>query len=310
MIVANEQAGSASRSLLDEVEDLCGELAGTVRHTRTAHAGHAREIAAEAGAEGVDVVVAVGGDGTSSEAAGGLLDSRRSLSRRPALLIVPAGTGNSFYREVWQDRPWQEAMRSALDVAEPHIRLVDMARIEETGETVLLGACSGLAAEALETAAAVNGCSGRDRYQEATAITLRTFAPHPSRITVDGEVIHEGSVVLANVGGGRYRAGRFLLLPRSVLDDGLLDVCVLTGRFENAQLMRLVQDGGRTGQIDSDTEWPGAVYGRGRRVEIERLDGKPLTFERDGELVRSGHPRYSLRVLPGALPLLSPLAVT
>jgi diacylglycerol kinase (ATP) len=173
-----------------------------------------------------------------------------------------------------------------------------MARVEETRDTVLLGACSGLVAEALETAAGLTRLTGRARYQEAVAATLRDFAPHPARVVVDGEVVHDGSVVLANIGGGRYRGGGFLVLPRSVLDDGLLDVCVVTGSLDPRELPGLTRDG-------RHLERPEVIYRRGRRIEIERTDGAPLTFEWDGEVQR-GRTRYALDVLPAVLPVLSP----
>ncbi|MFG3257408.1 diacylglycerol/lipid kinase family protein [Streptomyces sp. NPDC048172] len=299
VIVANEHAGGATPSPADRVAAVCGTLLDEVSVVRTAHAGHARVLAAKASRDGRDVVVAVGGDGTASEVAAGLHEAATGAGRGPCFLPLPAGTGNSFYREVWQDAPWQEALARSLGTAEPRVRRLDLARLEPTGATVLLGACSGLVAEALVTAAALTGIAGRARYEEAVAATLRRFAPHPARITVDGEVVHEGGVVLANVGGGRYRGGGFLLLPRSVLDDGLLDVCVVSDRLEARELPGLTRDG-------RHLERPGVLYRRGRRVEIERTDGEDLVFERDGEVQRPARRRYAVEVLPGVLPTLAP----
>lgn len=302
VIVANGRAGSAGSLPVAEIADACRQLVGEVSVVRTAYPGHARTLAAKAARDGADAVLAVGGDGTASEVADGLVAAREAEPERdgPALLCVPAGTGNSFYKEIWQDRPWQESLALALGTRRPRIRRVDMARVEETRDTVLLGACSGLVAEALETAAGLTEFTGRARYQAAVAATLRDFAPHPARVVVDGEVIHEGSVILANVGGGRYRGGGFLLLPRSVLDDGLLDVCVVTGGLDPRELPGLTREG-------RHLERPEVIYRRGRRIRIERVDGAPLTFEWDGE-VRRGRARYTLDVLPAVLPVLSPPA--
>jgi diacylglycerol kinase (ATP) len=300
VIVANDRAGTAACVPVADVADACRGLVGEVSVVRTAYPGHARTLAMKAVQDGADAVLAVGGDGTASEVADGLVaaaEAEPGLSG-PALLCVPAGTGNSFYKEIWQDRPWHESLTLAFGARRPRIRRLDMARVEETRDTVLLGACSGLVAEALETAAGLTGLTGRARYQEAVAATLREFAPHPARIVVDGQVVHDGSVILANVGGGRYRGGGFLLLPRSVLDDGLLDVCVVTGSLDPRELPGLTREG-------RHLERPEVIYRRGRRIEIERTDGSPLTFEWDGEVQR-GRTRYTLDVLPAVLPVLSP----
>ncbi|WP_327653885.1 diacylglycerol/lipid kinase family protein [Streptomyces sp. NBC_00483] len=308
VIVANERAGGAVSVPVADVAEACQRLVGEVGVVRTAYPGHARTLAAKAVRDGVDAVVAVGGDGTVGEVAGGIVtagEGTEVVAARPglvgpALFCVPAGTGNSFYKEVWHDRPWREALAAAFTGARPRLRRLDLARVAQTRDIVLLGACSGLVAEALETAAGLTRISGRARYQQAVAATLRDFAPHPARVVVDGEVVHDGSVVLAAVGGGRYRGGGFLLLPHSVLDDALLDVCVVTGDLDPLELPGLTREG-------RHLERPEVLYRRGRRVEIERTDGAPLTFEWDGE-VKRGRTRYALDILPAALPVLAPTA--
>ncbi len=60
----------------------------------TQYAGHAYELAKSAVARGVDVVVAVGGDGTVNEVG-------RALVHTPAALgVIPCGSGNGFARHL------------------------------------------------------------------------------------------------------------------------------------------------------------------------------------------------------------------
>ena len=60
----------------------------------TAYAGHAAEIARQCSAEGVDIVVAVGGDGTVNEVARSLVHTQTALG------IVPCGSGNGLARHL------------------------------------------------------------------------------------------------------------------------------------------------------------------------------------------------------------------
>lgn len=304
LLIANPNAGTRDPGLIDAVAEYCGERLSGLSVVRTAYPGHAAEIAAKSLDEGIDVLVSFGGDGTTREVASGLV---RGAQVRPGvpvppLVHLPGGTGNSFYKEVWSDRPWREALATALSGTRPHVRHVDVARIAETDDFALLGAGSGLIAEALVPAAEIAAeRHGRDRYQESVALTIRNFTPYPGRVTVDGRVVHEGAVILANVGGGRYRGGRFKVLPHSVLDDGLLDVCVVTGDLPLRDLPGLTSDGGHVGR-------PEVVYERGRTIVLERTDGRPLTFEYDGELRTGTAQRYTVHVMPSVLPVLAPPA--
>jgi YegS/Rv2252/BmrU family lipid kinase len=60
----------------------------------TEHREHGRELSAKFVAEGYDIVVAVGGDGTVNEIARGLINTNVSLG------IIPAGSGNGLARHL------------------------------------------------------------------------------------------------------------------------------------------------------------------------------------------------------------------
>ncbi|WP_328492664.1 diacylglycerol kinase family protein [Streptomyces sp. NBC_00414] len=303
LLVANPAAGSYSADVAADALRLVLEAGPAVDLLLTQHPGHARALARAATGPGrADVLVSLGGDGTAHELMTGLADS----PEHPALLVLPGGSGNSLYRELWSDRPWQSVLETALTT--PYVRQVDLIRVAETGGTALLGASTGLAAQTLmptETPAGAptgeSAARGRDRYEKALLDALRTgFPPYPGRVTVDGAEVHRGDTVCANVGGGRYRAGRFMACPRSVLDDGLLDVCVAGTALPTPELLQLARDGRHLGR-------EGVVYARGRRIVLERTDGRPLLFEYDGDLVRSGDAtRYTLDVVPQALRVLAP----
>ena len=60
----------------------------------TEYAGHASEIAAKAKDDGVDMVVAVGGDGTVNEVARAIVHSNTALG------VIPCGSGNGLARHL------------------------------------------------------------------------------------------------------------------------------------------------------------------------------------------------------------------
>jgi diacylglycerol kinase (ATP) len=305
LVLGNPASGSHSPELVEEVRQLCASyLERTEVHLTTGPGDatlavrRALQRPAEASPGAPDLIVVIGGDGTVREAVQGLVP----VTGNATLAVVPGGTGNSGYKMLWGDRPWSESLKAILTDygigGSARLRRLDLARLAETRNYVYLGACSGVIADALITARDLP-LTGRERYARAFADTAAGYAPYPGRVTVDGRVVHEGPTVLANVGGGRYRGGRFLVLPDSLLDDGLLDVCVIGGAIPAADVPELTLSAGHM-------DHPATVYARGRRITVERTDGRRLPLEHDGEYQHGIGGSATFEVLPGALPVWAP----
>src|ERR671929_844314 len=80
----------------------------------TTHRGHAQELGRRAVADGVDVVVTLGGDGVVNEVVNGLLADGPSPSL-PVLAVVPGGSTNVFSRALGRSRDPVEATAEILD---------------------------------------------------------------------------------------------------------------------------------------------------------------------------------------------------
>ncbi|SFY48870.1 diacylglycerol/lipid kinase family protein [Streptomyces sp. F-1] len=303
LVLGNPASGSHSPELVEEVRQLCAsclERAEVHLTTGPGDATVAVRRALERTDDAPDLIVAIGGDGTVREVVQGLVPADGGAT----LAVVPGGTGNSGYKMLWGERPWSESLKAVLTDSgvggSARLRRLDLARLAETRNYVYLGACSGVIADALLTAKGLP-LAGRERYARAFADTADGYAPYPGRVTVDGRVVHEGPTVLANVGGGPYRGGRFQVLPDSLLDDGLLDVCVIGGDVPAAEVPELTLNA-------AHMTHPATVYARGRRITVERTDGRRLPLEHDGEYQHGIGAAATFEVLPGALPVWAPAA--
>jgi diacylglycerol kinase family enzyme len=127
LLVANPAATTTTRKVRDVlVRALSSEL--QVEVAETAHRGHGRELAAQAAAEGVDLVVTLGGDGTVNEAANGLLAAGPG-PHVPMLAVVPGGSTNVFARALGRSRDPVEATGEILDsLRAGRTRLVPLGR--------------------------------------------------------------------------------------------------------------------------------------------------------------------------------------
>lgn len=191
----------------------------------TAAPGDARRLAAEAVAEGFEVVVAAGGDGTLNEVLNGIADAPNGLER-VRLGVLPLGTVNVFARElgipIKLNLAWQtirQGKETRIDL--PAVEYQSNGHSQRLCFAQLAGA--GLDARAIELVSwKLKKKVGPLAYIIAG---MNALMGTQSKITVSGgpeEVT--GELVL--IGNGRLYGGYYKVFPQADLRDGLLDVCV------------------------------------------------------------------------------------
>lgn len=91
LLIVNPKATTTTPRMRDVLARALGSEI-KIDMAETTHRGHARELARDAASDGLDVVVVLGGDGTVSEVANGLVHTGTALG------IVPGGSANVFGR--------------------------------------------------------------------------------------------------------------------------------------------------------------------------------------------------------------------
>lgn len=133
LLVVNPQATSttpAGRDVLTHA--LASELKLDVLQTR--YRGHAAEAVAAAAREGVELVIAHGGDGTVNEVVNGILEAFPDGPgpEVPALAVLPGGSANVFARAIGVPRDAMEATASVLAALEAgRSRMVGLGRADD-----------------------------------------------------------------------------------------------------------------------------------------------------------------------------------
>ncbi|WP_409331802.1 diacylglycerol/lipid kinase family protein [Trujillonella humicola] len=113
LVVANPAATSTNAKVRDVLVGALGSQL-KVDLAETTHRGHARELGCQARDDGVDIVVALGGDGTVNEVVDGLLHAGPG-AEVPTLAVVPGGSTNVFSRALGRSRDPVEATAEILD---------------------------------------------------------------------------------------------------------------------------------------------------------------------------------------------------
>jgi len=202
------------------------EIASRGALKATAAPGDARRLAAEAVADGFELIVAAGGDGTINEVLNGIGDAPDGFARA-RLGVLPLGTVNVFAREIGLplriERAW-ETLRRGREVR------LDLPCVEFSAngarrrQYFLQLAGAGLDARAIELVTwPLKKKFGPLAYVIAGAKASRGRLP---KITANiGGRIAAGELVL--IGNGRFYGGPLEFFPRADLRDGILDVRVL-----------------------------------------------------------------------------------
>jgi diacylglycerol kinase (ATP) len=248
--------------------------------------GHARRIAREAARRGVERVVVVGGDGTVSEAAGGVAGTQVALG------VVPAGTGNDFSRALGLPTTPGTAARLALegstqwvDLGQAHIGARCVAFVNVAG--------CGFDAEVVRRTSAAPQLGGMLPYLIGILRTLLAFRPRPMRFVFDGQSFDRRALGVAVANGPRYGGG-MLIAPGAAVDDGLFDVCLI-GHVNPVQLLALLP------RLYTGTHGGhrAVEFFRCRELRVEPLLSADVTCQADGELL--GEIPVTFRIQPRGL---------
>jgi len=200
----------------------------------TGHAGHAVDLVAAADLSAFDGVIAAGGDGTLFEVLNGLY--RKEPQERVPLGMIPVGTGNAFVRDLGlMPGDWHKAIDI---IARNQPRRVDVGRVQTVSETFhflnIIG--MGFAVDAGITAKKLK-LLGNAAYTLGALweiIKLKNYSLH---IEIDGKNIRQDNVFVL-ISNSRYTGTKFLIAPDAQIDDGLLDVTLLSS-LPRRRLLRL-----------------------------------------------------------------------
>ncbi|EPH45458.1 diacylglycerol kinase family protein [Streptomyces aurantiacus] len=132
LLVVNPAATTTSARTRDVlIHALASEM--KLEAVTTEYRGHARDLGRQAAeSEDIELVVALGGDGTVNEVVNGLLHNGPSPENLPRLAVVPGGSTNVFARALGLPNDAVEATGALLDALR-----------EGSGRTVSLGRVSG-----------------------------------------------------------------------------------------------------------------------------------------------------------------------
>lgn len=283
-LIANPIAGGDARRKIERALTCLEGYGCTVDLFLTTTRGDAGRAASAARIEGVDRIIAAGGDGTLCEVINGLVPSELPLA------FLPLGTTNVFALEAGIPFDVEQACALALK-GTPRAVCLGLA-----GETrFLLMAGAGFDAEVVSRVSLpLKRRVGKLAYLAAAATTLLRWPPKPVEVVLEDGTSLSGYGVI--IGNGRLYGGRFSLTPDASLEEESLDVCLFLrpGRLQMLRCAAIVATGGLLN----------APHARCFKTRQVRVQGNGVAVQIDGDYL--GRLPMTFRAVAGELRLVLP----
>lgn len=255
--------------------------------------GDARRMVDEALRAGYPTLIAGGGDGTLRDVAEAMVLAKTEAG----LVCLPLGTANDFARAAGVPLNPLEALE-LLDVP---ARPIDLGEVD--GHLFLNMATGGFGSKiTANTPEELKKLLGSAAYF-LTGLT-RFSEVHSAFGCFRGtDFSWEGEFLALGIGNARQAGGGHLLCPQAMIDDGLLELCIVPAPQDIAETLGTLLSGGILG-LESVS-----ICARLPWIELEAPEGLALNL--DGEPLQSARLRFDVRPaalrmhLPEGCPLLS-----
>ena len=177
-------------------------------------AGHATRIAQDAISKDIDIIVAVGGDGTINEIAQELLGTDKILG------IIPLGSGNGLARALHIPMNTKKAIAviNKLDT-----KLIDAAKLNQKYFLNMAGIGFDAHVSAVFAGSKSRGLKG---YLKMGLKEVLSYHPQKYELNIDGKIYEREAFVISIANSTQY-GNNFHISPNSSLTDGFLEICIV-----------------------------------------------------------------------------------
>jgi diacylglycerol kinase (ATP) len=292
-IIINPVSGRGrARRLRERLADAFSRFSPSVE--TTARPGEEEQLARRAAERGAGTIVVVGGDGTWGNAAHGVLASGRD----PRIALIAAGTGNDFAKSI--AAPAGDPKSTAALVESGAERRVDVGFADDRA---FLNCCgTGFDTAVLARSERMRMVGGAARYLGAALTEIFSYRSESVRIS-PWSSDSAADTLLTVFANGRWYGGMFHIAPHAAPDDGALEAIRITD-VRGLRRLRLLAAAIGGEHIAA----PGVELASGPRFTLT-FEAPPLV-NTDGELRLAAASELTIRLVPGALRLVAPPAVS
>lgn len=232
---------------------------------------------------------ACGGDGTINEVA-----SCVCQKDNVSMAVIPYGSGNDFVKYFGG----QEKFNNIYNIINGNVTPIDIMKI---GNNYSINVCNfGFDSVVGKTANEVKLKGGKNPYGKGVRKAIFTGMKSHITVEVDGNVINpKGKMLLCTLGNGNFVGGEFMCSPRSKIDDGLIEVCLIdcVSIFTFLKLLPSYRQGKH---LDAGKKF--IHYAQGKSIKM--YSKKDFDICLDGEMVTGNN--FEVEILHNAVNFVIP----
>lgn len=284
--IINPQAGKGETpKLWAEIQPAIERLGIRYEHSITDRPAQVRPTVRDALKQGCDRIYIVGGDGTINEVINCIIGSPVALG------IIPTGSGNDFAKMIGVTTI-ETGIKTLVNGRR---KKIDLGRIGNGYFINIVGIGFDALVAFLVKKSRFHGQLG---YFASVLTALQGYRPPRFELTADTHTF-SGRAFSVSVGNGQFHGSLFRLTPDAVIDDGILDICII-GKVPVPKFLFNI---------------PKAIKGTHASVrEVVMLKTKRLSVESetpfyahcDGEVMVKPVKKIEVTVVPRALEVIVP----
>jgi diacylglycerol kinase (ATP) len=243
-----------------------------------------------------DLIVGVGGDGTISEIANGILKAKSQT----ALGLLPGGSGGDFHRTLNIPRSFVDAAKRLKEGSDHLMDAGKLSYVDHQGReqtrffvnTASFGISGAVASRANRSTKRFGGTL---TYATATMRTVMTFDAPEVELQIDEEPLRLLKILVVCVANGTSFGGGMRIAPDAKLDDGLFDVLIA----RNIRALKLLMSSHRL-YAGTHLSMADMALIRGRKISATPTkQNQQVLLEVDGET--PGRLPATMEILPRVL---------
>ena len=267
--IINPISGTVSKAGIPEaIDEYLDKSKYSYEIVETHYAGHAEELAKKAAAKGVEVVVAIGGDGTVNEVARGITHTSTALG------IIPCGSGNGLARH----------LRIPINIKKS-LEIINECKIHDLDYCNINGhdffCTCGMGFDAfISFKFAEAGKRGPITYFQQVLETGLKYKPQTYELSTDEDTTTYKALLVTCANASQYGNNAYIA-PQASMSDGLMDVVIMEP-FDIIEAPQIAID-----MFSKTLNKSSRIKTfRTRHLHVHRSEAGPIHF--DGEPILAG----------------------